>query len=210
MPPQKPKRYRGVILSAQGWNKLQAAKTLAEVNENAGDRFTLEELNERMGLSLHTIAKILGRSEPVDKQSLQAAFRAFGLELSQNDYLRPSAAIEAVEISQSESPTWGSAIDTSTFCGRNEELLCLQQWVLEEHCRLILLQGIGGIGKSTLTAKLVQQIQTEFEVVVWRSLQNAPLLEEWLETVLPMLLRAQGEDIAVPSNLDGKLLKLME
>ena len=210
MPPQKSKRYRGVILSAQGWNKLQAAKTLAEFNENAGDRFILEELNERMGLSLHTIAKILGRSEPVDKQSLQLAFRAFGLELSRDDYLRPSAAIEAAEISQSESPAWGSAIDTSTFCGRNEELLCLQQWVLEEHCRLILLQGIGGIGKSTLTAKLVQQIQAEFEVVVWRSLQNAPLLEEWLETVLPMLLRAQGEDIAVPSDLDGKLLKLME
>jgi WD40 repeat protein len=210
MPPQKSKRYRGVVLSAQGWDKLQAAKTLAEFNENAGDRFILEELNERMGLSLHTIAKILGRSEPVDKQSLRLAFRAFGLELSQNDYLHPSAAIEAAEISQSEPPIWGSTIDTSTFCGRNEELLCLQEWVLEEHCRLVLLQGIGGIGKSTLAAKLVQQIQTEFEVVVWRSLQNAPLLEEWLEAVLPMILQAQGEDIAVPRDLDGKLLKLVE
>jgi WD40 repeat protein/transcriptional regulator with XRE-family HTH domain len=211
MPLHKTKRYRGVILTAQGWDKLQAAKTQAEFNENAGDRFTLEELSERMSLSLNTISKVLGRSEPVDKQSLQWAFRAFGLELSRNDYLRPSAAIEAAtEIIQSELPAWGSAIDTSTFCGRSEELLCLKQWVLEEQCRLVLLLGIGGIGKSTLAAKLVQQIRPEFEVVVWRSLQNAPPFEEWLETVLPMLLRAQGEDIAVPSSLDGKLLKLME
>lgn len=41
------------------------------------------------------------------------------------------------------------------------------------------------------------------------SLQNAPPLEEWLESVLPVLLRARREDVAVPSSLDGKLLKLM-
>ncbi|BAY48665.1 WD-40 repeat protein [Scytonema sp. HK-05] len=210
---QKTRRYRGVILTTQGWGKFQAAKIQAEFNENAGDRFTLEELSERMGLSLNTIAKVLGHSDPVDKQSLQWAFRAFGLELSRNDYSRASAAIEEAEVivqAEQPQPNWGSAIDTSTFCGRSEELVRLKQWVLEEQCRLVLLLGIGGIGKSTLAAKLVQQIQSEFEVVVWRSLQNAPPLEEWLEGVLPVLLRAQGEDIAVPSSLSGKVLKLME
>ena len=210
---QKTKRYRGVILTVQGWDKLQAAKTQAEFNENAGDRFTLEELSERTGLSLNTISKVLGRSDPVDKQSLQWAFRAFGLELSKNDYARPSAVIEEAEaIIQADQPQsyWGSAIDTATFFGRREELVRLKQWVLEEQCRLVLLLGIGGIGKSTLAAKLVQQIHPEFEVVVWRSLQNAPPLEEWLESVLPVLLRAREEDVAVPISLDGKLLKLME
>jgi hypothetical protein len=74
----------------------------------------------------------------------------------------------------------------------------------------VALLGIGGIGKSSLAAKLAQQIQPEFEVVVWRSLQNAPPFEAWLEMVLPVLLRAQGEDIAVPSSLDARLLKLMQ
>lgn len=210
---QKTKRYRGVILTTQGWGKFQAAKIQAEFKENAGDRFTLEELSERMNLSLNTIAKVLGRSEPVDKQSLQCAFRAFGLELSRNDYTRRNIAVEKAQaIAQPDQSQLdrGSAIDTSTFCGRSDELVRLKQWVLDEQCRLVLLLGIGGIGKSTLAAKLVQQIQSKFEVVVWRSLQNAPPLEEWLEGVLPVLLRAQGEDIAVPSSLDGKLLKLME
>ena len=63
---QKAKRYRGVILTVQGWEKFQAAKIQAEFDENAGDHFTLEELSERMGLSLNTIAKVLGRSERID------------------------------------------------------------------------------------------------------------------------------------------------
>ncbi|MDF5713756.1 MAG: NB-ARC domain-containing protein [Rhizonema sp. NSF051] len=208
---QKTGRYRGVILTARGWNKLQDVKAQAEFNENAGDRFTLEELSERMGLSLNTIAKVLGRLEPVDKQSLQWAFRAFGLELSKSDYARPSSAIEnCAQWSQQEGDWGNNVIDTSTFCGRSEELVLLKQWVLEEQCRLVLLLGIGGIGKSTLAAKLVQHIQTSFKVVVWRSLQNALPFEEWLETVLPILLRVQGEDIAVPPSMDGKLQKLMK
>ena len=209
---QKARRYRGVVLTIEGWDKVQAAKTQAEFNENAGNRFTLEELNERMSLSLNTITKVLGRSEPVDKQSLQWAFRAFGLELSKHDYTRPSDAIEqtAAVTAKPPQPDWEGAIDTSLFCGRSEELVRLKQWLLEERCRLVLVLGMGGIGKTTLAAKLVQQIQSEFQVILWRSLQNAPPLEEWLEQLLPVLLKAQGKDIALPNSLDQKLLKLME
>jgi transcriptional regulator with XRE-family HTH domain len=218
-PSQPPaKRRRGVILSLPGWKKFQAAKTQTEFDENAGDRFTLEELSERTNLSVNTISKALGRSEPVDKQSLQWAFRAFDLELSRNDYAQPKATLEQTEITLQVQPDWESTIDTSTFCGRSEEIVRLKQWVLEEQCRLVLLLGMGGSGKSTLAAKLSQRIQPEFEVVVWRSLQNAPTLEEWLETVLPDLLIAhssassltQEEDLVLPSSLDGKLRKLIE
>jgi WD40 repeat protein/transcriptional regulator with XRE-family HTH domain len=219
MQQQKAKRYRGVILTDRGWNEFQTAKVRAEFAENAGDRFTLEELSERMGLSLNTIAKLLGRSEPVDKQSLQWAFRAFELDLSKSDYTRPHDEIEAKLVggasehqNRSHQPQtdWGNAIDTSIFCGRHEDLMRLKRWVLEEQCRLVLLLGIGGMGKSTLAAKLVREIGAEFEVVVWRSLQNAPPFEEWLESVLPLLLRVLGEDIALPNSLDARMLKLME
>jgi WD40 repeat protein/transcriptional regulator with XRE-family HTH domain len=211
MQQQKAKRYRGVILTDRGWEEFQTAKVRAEFAENAGDRFTLEELSERMGLSLNTIAKLLGRAEPVDKQSLQWAFRAFELDLSKSDYTRPHDEIE-VEIDRSHQPQtdWGNAIDTSIFCGRHEDLMRLKRWVLEEQSRLVLLLGIGGMGKSTLAAKLIREIGAEFEVVVWRSLQNAPPFEEWLESVLPVLLRALGEDIALPNSLDARMLKLLE
>jgi WD40 repeat protein len=180
---------------------------------------TYEQIAEVSGYSLSYIKRnvgpklwsLLGQAfgEHVSKTNFRGA-----LEHQWHQSLIGATQTQALAVEQptarSQPPDWGSAIDTATFCGRSEELLCLKQWVLEEQCRLILLLGIGGMGKSTLAARLVQQIQPEFEVVVWRSLQNAPPFEEWLKMVLPMLLRAQGEDIAVPSSLDGKLLKLIE
>jgi len=82
---------------------------------------------------------------------------------------------------------WGEAIDISIFYGREEELATLQQWVIQDHYRLILLLGMGGIGKTALSVKLAQTVQAEFEYVIWRSLRNAPPLELLLADLVPFL-----------------------
>lgn len=208
---QQKKRIRGVVLTVHGWDKLQVAKTQVEEAENAGDRFTLEELGDRTGLALHTISKILGRSEAVDKSSLQSMFQAFGLNLSQSDYSRPTSPLSELEPRQQiHNQDWGEAIDVSAFYGRKTELMQLRKWILEERCRLVALLGIGGIGKSALSVKLGLQIKEEFEIVVWRNLQNAPPLEELLANLLQFLLPTLQKDIIIPHNLDGKLSKLMD
>ena len=70
MTKQKIKRIRGLILSRQGWQKLQDAKTEWEFAENQGYKITLEEIAERSGLTTATIRKILTRNEGVDLRSL--------------------------------------------------------------------------------------------------------------------------------------------
>ncbi|MBD2626489.1 NB-ARC domain-containing protein [Trichormus variabilis] len=209
--PSRSRRRRGVILTLQGWDKFQFAKTQIEFDENGGDCFSLEELSDRTRLALHTISRILARLEPVDKSSLQFAFAAFGLELSQSDYTRPTSTLEELETRQ-QNPQydWQEAPDVSVFFGRSQELLQLRQWILEERCRLVGLLGIGGIGKSTLAVKLGRQIQSEFEVVVWRSLQNAPPVEEQITNILQSLLSALQKEMVIPESFDGKLAKLME
>src|SRR5579883_369393 len=208
---QKTRRNRGVILTLQGWDKLQSAKVTAELEENGGNNFTLEELSDRTHLAIHTISRILGRAEPVDRSSLQFAFAAFNLELSKNDYTQPTAACEELETRKvNPQHDWGEAPDVSVFYGRSDELLQLRQWVLQERCRLVGLLGIGGIGKSTLAVKLGRQIQTDFEVVVWRSMQNAPPVEDKLTSILQFLLWSLREDMVIPESFDGKLSKLME
>jgi hypothetical protein len=39
---------------------------------------------------------------------------------------------------------------------------------------------MGGIGKTSLAAKLGQEVAPSFERVYWRSLRDAPPLGEWL------------------------------
>jgi WD40 repeat protein len=66
---------------------------------------------------------------------------------------------------------WGEATDVSTFYGRLSELERLHEWIhpksvdeQSQPCRLICLLGMGGIGKTSLSIKLVQQIIERYEV----------------------------------------------
>jgi WD40 repeat protein len=81
----------------------------------------------------------------------------------------------------------GEAIDVSIFYGRTAELKTLTDWVVSDRCRLVALLGMGGIGKSSLAAKVAQQLQPEFEYVIWRSLRNAPPLEMLLSDLVVFL-----------------------
>jgi hypothetical protein len=90
-------RRRGVILTPQGWNKLQTAKSEAELQENFGNRYTYEVLSDRTGLSVDTLNKLFSGSTGVDKQSLRRCFSAFNLALERSDYYYPEPQREEAE-----------------------------------------------------------------------------------------------------------------
>lgn len=71
MEKHKQKRKRGVVLSLAGLKKLQEARYQAEIQENDGARFTLEELSYRTQLAPFTVSKVIAREEGVDKQTLE-------------------------------------------------------------------------------------------------------------------------------------------
>ncbi len=199
------------MLSPFGWQRFQTAKQQVEAVETWGKRFTQEDLNDRTELSLNTLTRIFKRSLGVDRQSLELLFQAFALELTDADYTSAVATSETLEC-RKENPKqdWDNAVDTSVFYGRETELAQLWQWMVAQRCRAIGLLGIGGIGKSTIAVKAALQMQTEFEIVVWRSLSNAPSLDELLTSLLKFLMPLQGEDPIVPALLDEKLSKLMQ
>jgi hypothetical protein len=82
---------------------------------------------------------------------------------------------------------WGEAVDVSIFHGRTTELTKMTQWIVQEHCRLVLLLGMGGIGKTALSIKLAEQIKDKFEFVIWRSLHLAPPPETILNQLIEIL-----------------------
>ena len=99
-------------------------------------------------------------------------------------------------------------LDVPTFYGREEELALLSRWVGEQRCRVVSVLGMGGIGKSALAVTLMHQVARQFEVVIWRSLRDAPgcstLLDACLQVLAPHLLRE------MPDTLEGRLHLLME
>lgn len=68
------------------------------------------------------------------------------------------------------------APELTSFYDRTSELSTLTEWILQAHTRLITVYGLSGIGKSAIALKLIEQIQTEFDYIIWRSLTHTPTL----------------------------------
>ena len=92
---------------------------------------------------------------------------------------------------------WGEAPDIRFFYGRSEESNQLIQWIQHDCCRLVTVLGIGGIGKTSLTAKVVNELQTDFDVIIWRSLRNAPPLAALLDDLVPFVSNQQEETCSI-------------
>jgi WD40 repeat protein len=104
---------------------------------------------------------------------------------------------------------WGDAPDTAEFVGRAEELEMLRQWLLTERCRLLVVLGMGGIGKTSLAARLAQTVAPSFERVYWRSLRNAPPVSEWLAGAVSSLSDQMTVPAPSESDLINALLQLL-
>ena len=103
---------------------------------------------------------------------------------------------------------WGEAPDASSFYGRTEELNQLEQWIVQDNCKLIALLGMGGIGKTTLAVTLAERIQDKFDYLIWCSLRNAPSVEELLEDLLRVL--SVSKNIDLPKTVEGRFSELID
>jgi WD40 repeat protein/SpoVK/Ycf46/Vps4 family AAA+-type ATPase len=101
---------------------------------------------------------------------------------------------------------WGEAPQISFFYGRQNKLDLLKKCIIDENCKLIMLHGIGGIGKSYLSTKLAHEISNKFDHVIWRSLRNAPSFFDISESIISFL--SSDSEYNSPKNIESQIKTL--
>ncbi len=150
---QPAKRRRGVILTLQGWQRLQAAKRQSEIQDNSGNAYTLEELRDRTSLSPNTLTKIQRRQVAVDRPSLESYFKAFNLSLNPSDYTKLDP--ENVESRERVKLKGQVPLDSPFYVERPQiEWLCYE--TILQAGALIRIKAPKQMGKTSLMARILQ------------------------------------------------------
>lgn len=215
MSSQKPqRRSRGSMLTPAGWQKLQ--ERILELETETGVKYTPRKISDTAqligfgGLHPDTVRKILRCNTGVDSSSIDVVFKVLSLKLNVDDYTQVHLHFEAPSLHARKDlqEDLREAVDVSTFYGRANELSVLEQWIVYDCCQLVAVLGMGGIGKTTLSTKLVEQIKNKFERVIWRSLRNAPPSENLLADLLQFL--SKGSETNLPANVDSRVSLLID
>jgi WD40 repeat protein len=148
--------------------QIYEGKSYREIGKNLG--YEPDYIKQVAANLWQMLSEIVG--EKVAKSNIKCILQRYELELNSVD--------------------WGEAIDVSRFYGRTTELETLKDWIIDSRCRLVGIFGWGGIGKTALSVKLAQQLESQFDFVVWRSLQQAPTTDDLLNEILPILT---GSDV---------------
>ena len=73
--------------------------------------------------------------------------------------------------------------------------------------RLSAKLGRGGIGKTDLTLQLARGIEDQFEYIIWRRLLSAPKASDILTELIRFL--SDQQDINIPDTVDGQISRFI-
>ncbi|MEM9484526.1 MAG: BTAD domain-containing putative transcriptional regulator, partial [Cyanobacteria bacterium P01_F01_bin.116] len=185
--------YRGAIATTQRLLQLESLNdsaylTLMKCHAQQGERATALQV-------YHQCMTLLREEMGIDPSAETRQFYE-QLLLDETPSLEPKPV--AVVPETKAQIDWGESPDISFFYGRSAESSQLRQWIEHDRCRLVSVLGMGGIGKTSLAAKVAHGLQTKFDFIIWRSLRNAPSLNTLLEDLVPYVSNQQEDICSLP------------
>jgi WD40 repeat protein len=150
-----------------------------------------------MGDSYKTIARELGYESEYIKQAASHLWQLLSEVVGQKVSKSNLCSILQRYTTSLTITNWGDAIDVSHFYGRETNLQTLSEWIVDRRCRVVGIFGWGGIGKTALSVKLARQLESQFEYIIWRSLQQAIEPKDLLDEILPILVGAEVQESSI-------------
>ncbi|WP_199299220.1 NB-ARC domain-containing protein [Trichocoleus desertorum] len=202
---------------------IAASQTLDSATDWGSEAYAGQQIFAP-GVSLSTWKRFL-RGEAINAKIFKVFCQVLELPWQSVVELEEAAGVDAPPVASDVSLScyqdWGEAPEVPVFFGRSQELSTLEQWILAERCRLVAILGIGGTGKTGLSLKfgsggmgktnlslaLAQNIQDEFECIIWRSLLNASSLATLLVDLIQILSNQQ--ESTLPNTLEDSLSRLL-
>src|SRR6266568_2275661 len=174
-----------------------------------------EELAARVGTDPKTVSRWESGERLPRSDSREALCKLFGKNAEEFGLLEAEARRQArLRATGSKSVRYSSqkeglveAPSVKTFYGRDQERAELEQWIVGDACRVVAVLGIGGIGKSTLASRLVEQIEGAFDYIFWASLQNAPPPRQVINKCLQFV--SAEHPTRVPEGVDDQISVLL-
>lgn len=174
----------------QAWE----GKTYSQIAETAG--YSADYIKSVGSQLWQWFSNLLG--EPVTKRNFRSVLKRRARQLQER--------IPQPHTSISHSQAWGESLPRCFF-GRTEELATLKKWIVQDKCRLVAIIGMTGIGKTALTVRCAEQIESDFDYVIWRSLQQVPPIDDLLIDWLRVL--SNGQEIDFPQETNSKISLLL-
>lgn len=137
---------------------------------------------------------------------LQGLSKATGEQISKKNcraIIIRLASFQNSRLDLADAPT-----DIQPFCGRIAEISQLTDGIVTDRCKLIAMMGIGGIGKSAIAAKLGDNLASNFEFTIWKSIREAPPIVELLTEIIQFV--SQFTEIEIPRRIDGQIALLIK
>ena len=190
-------RNRGRILTPDGLSRLQQAIRTWEVEHEV--RCTQERIKELTstvkegGLDPGTIRKILKAKDGVDPESIRCLFTTFGLQLAEADLVSSSRL--QIQVDPNFVGREGAIGDLNTLINRG--------------AKVIVIQARGGVGKTTLARKYLQQeFGSYLEFPIAKETKDIASIESLIEEKLRQLGEEPGREFFV--SLDRLKRKLQD
>ena len=153
------------------------------------------------------LKEILETESKVNKSNFKSVIDAEYRKYQKAEKLEPNLEIQIKQNNFNYSQlNWESIPKNRIFYGRARELDKLNQLIVEKHGKVVLIKGMGGIGKSTLAAKFIREenVQNKFDYIFWRSFKvNALSIEEILAELVKFL--SDQQETNLPKKLDKQL-----